>query len=457
MKKILNSLFISYLLSVTVWGRAPALSSAPSKSVAKIGVYIFDQDKKWANIVRSQPELILDHMGKFGYEVYGPAGLEEWLKQSNIPYTLVYHYLKEEQNKGTDNLGGYPSYAEWSEELRKLATDNPHILQLSSIGLTEQGREILAVKISDNPQSDENEPEFKYIANMHGDEIVGRELMLRTIRDMVSAYNNHDPEISNLIDKTEIFIIPSMNPDGAELRRRANSNFVDLNRNFPDFTTGDNRDEILQRAKETAAVMRFQKSRNFALSANFHGGAEVVNYPWDTTPDLFPFDQMIKEISQEYAARVPGMYDSSEFPRGVTNGHAWYEVDGGMQDWSYFWHQDLQVTIELSNTKWPSFDSVSNFYNNNKVSIIEFIKKIHQGGGIKYTDGRDGEVKILSGNKDLGTYYLRHGEFYKVLPPGDYTFVINSRGVENRVAIKVPTSFEALNNPQLQSYIVLND
>ena len=48
------------------------------------------------------------------------------------------------------------------------------------------------------------------------------------------------------------------------------------------------------------------------------------------------------------------MRDSTEFPGGIVNGYDWYEVNGGMQDWSYYWHNDLQVTIELSNMKWHS-------------------------------------------------------------------------------------------------------
>lgn len=455
MKTILNAFLITLLLATNGWGRSPALTSVRVKPQAKIGAYIFDHEKKWSKLVRMQPELIIDHMGTHGFEVYGPDGLENWLKESKIPHIIVYDYRKESEKQDGENLDGYPSYASWTEELRKLAIHNPHIIQLSSIGKSEKGKDLLMVKISDNPVEDEAEPEFKYIANMHGDEIVGREVMLRLIKDLVNAYNNHDAEIQNLIDKTEIFIMPSMNPDGAEARRRANGKFVDLNRDFPDFTTGDNRDEILQRAKETAAVMLFQKERNFALSANFHGGAEVVNYPWDTTPELFPFNQLIKEFSLAYAAKVPGMFDSTSFDHGVTNGHSWYEVNGGMQDWSYFWHQDLQVTIELSNNKWPSFDTVENFYKNNKSSIIEYIEKVHQGAGIKYADGREGEIRIFRGSKDLGHYKLRHGEFYKVLEPGDYLFVVNSRGSENRININVPKSKDALNNPQNRSYLEL--
>ena len=117
---------------------------------------------------------------------------------------------------------------------------------------------------------------------MHGDEIVGRELMVLLLKYLTSEYKTNNERIVNLINTTEIYIIPSMNPDGALRRTRGNGDWVDLNRDFPDFTTRDNENSPHGREMETRSVMEWQKSRNFSLSANFHGGAEVVNYPWDT-------------------------------------------------------------------------------------------------------------------------------------------------------------------------------
>jgi predicted deacylase len=76
-------------------------------------------------------------------------------------------------------------------------------------------------------------PNFKYIANMHGDEVVGRELLIRLITHLLNNYGHNDT-ITYLIDNTHIYLMPSMNPDGFELGQRENANNVDLNRNFPD-------------------------------------------------------------------------------------------------------------------------------------------------------------------------------------------------------------------------------
>jgi len=69
---------------------------------------------------------------------------------------------------------------------------------------------------------------------MHGDEVVGREMLIRLITYLLDGYKAGDQRIKALIDNTHIFIMPSMNPDGFESGRRENANGIDLNRNFPD-------------------------------------------------------------------------------------------------------------------------------------------------------------------------------------------------------------------------------
>jgi len=69
---------------------------------------------------------------------------------------------------------------------------------------------------------------------MHGNEVVGREMLIKFISYLLEGYDSGDQRIKDLIDNTHIFIMPSMNPDGFELGQRENANGFDLNRNFPD-------------------------------------------------------------------------------------------------------------------------------------------------------------------------------------------------------------------------------
>lgn len=149
-----------------------------------------------------------------------------------LPFALL------EQQKD-DDLFVHHNYDQMNKLLEKYHKDYPKITRLHSIGKTVEGREMLVMEISDNPGIHEpGEPEFKYIGNMHGNEVVSREILIHLIRYLLQNYDK-DPEIKKLVDTTRIHIMPSMNPDGYEKAKphdcqgvegRANANGVDLNR-----------------------------------------------------------------------------------------------------------------------------------------------------------------------------------------------------------------------------------
>jgi hypothetical protein len=297
------------------------------------------------------------------------------------------------------------------------------------------------MKVSDNPRVDEIEPEFKYIANMHGDEIAGREFMVHFLEDLCEGYQAGDKKIIDLIESTEIFVMPSMNPDGAATKRRGNANWADLNRDFPDFNTSDDTNTWSRREPETQAVMKWQADRNFSLSANFHGGAVVVNYPWDGTHAKPPHEDDLKSMSLDYASKVPEMANSTQFKNGIVKGADWYIVNGGMQDWSWYWYEDIQLTIELTNIKWPSYSSVQPAYSRNKESLFDFVNHIHRGFGFKSAkiDLASADIKIFKVDKSTqkevlySTSKMRAGERYIVAAPGDYRIEIAGKSFEHTV------------------------
>ena len=106
------------------------------------------------------------------------------------------------------------------------------------------------------------------------------------------AYNNtghaDHARVKNLIDNSEVWINPSANPDGTYYNdptntsvanaRRANDNSIDLNRNYPDNIIGPHANGHTAYELETQHFMSFEDTYKFVLSANFHGGTEVVNY-----------------------------------------------------------------------------------------------------------------------------------------------------------------------------------
>ena len=137
---------------------------------------------------------------------------------------------------------------------------------------------------------------FKYIGNMHGNEAVGRQLLIYLAEYLAKEFGNNN-RITRLLNNTEIFLLPSLNPDGFAISRegacdnnragRPNANRVDLNRDFPkQFDEPQNNYQRLRsgRQKETLAAMDWIKSQPFVLSANLHAGAVVASYPYDDSP-----------------------------------------------------------------------------------------------------------------------------------------------------------------------------
>ncbi|OXB73345.1 UNVERIFIED_CONTAM: hypothetical protein H355_016999 [Colinus virginianus] len=336
--------------------------------------------------------------------------------------------------------------------LRRYANEYPNITRLYSVGKSVELRELYVMEISDNPGVHEpGEPEFKYIGNMHGNEVVGRELLLNLIEYLCKNFGT-DPEVTNLVRSTRIHIMPSMNPDGYEKAQegdkggtvgRNNSNNYDLNRNFPDqfFQVAD------PPQPETLAVMSWLKTYPFVLSANLHGGSLVVNYPYDddeqgmaiysTSPDDAVFQQLALSYSKENKKMYQGspckdMYPNEYFPHGITNGAQWYNVPGGMQDWNYLNTNCFEVTIELGCVKYPNAEELPKYWEQNHRSLLQFMKQIHRGVWgfvLDATDGRgilNATISVAEINHPVTTY--KDGDYWRLLVQGTYKITASARG-----------------------------
>ena len=272
----------------------------------------------------------------------------------------------------------YHNYAAMTQELQNLAGRYSNIAQLESIGKSVQGRDLWLMKISKDVAVESTKPKLLYIFNMHGDEVVGRELGIYQIRRLLSEYGT-DPRISHLVDNAQIYLMPSMNPDGFEMHQRYNANSVDLNRDFPDFTSDDH-DNTGGRAIETAAVMALHAKHHFVSAINFHGGEVCFNLPWDTKPnnsreEKFADDNLLAQMARAYADSNPTMKSNNNFDRGVTYGFEWYEVNGGMQDWSIYYRRSMHATVELSFTKWPSASQLPTFWSENRDAMLAHLER----------------------------------------------------------------------------------
>jgi len=341
----------------------------------------------------------------------------------------------------------YPTYETYVSMMNDFQTDYPGLCEIVNIGNSVDGRDILFAKISDNITSDENEPEFMYTGTMHGDETTGYVLMLRLIDYLLVNYGT-DPQVTNLVDNVEIWINPSANPDGTYAggnssvsgATRYNSNGVDLNRNFPDPEDGPHPDGNAWQP-ETIAMMDLSDVHNFVLAANFHGGAEVINYPWDTWITRHADDDWYQEISHTYAdtaqANSPAGYLDG-FDDGITNGYDWYTTSGCRQDYMNYFQGCREVTMEISDTKLLPESQLDAHWNYNKDSFLHYMEECLYGvRGIvtdEFGNPLDALVSISghdNNNSEVSTDPVL-GNYHRMLYPGTYDITYSADGYETQ-------------------------
>jgi len=337
----------------------------------------------------------------------------------------------------------YPTYDAYLEMMQQFAIDYPELCLLDTLGYSTQGRQLLAVKITDNIHTEEDEPEFFYTSTMHGDETTGYVLMLRFIDYLLTHYGE-DERVTHLVDNVEIWINPLANPDGAYYAGndnifgaiRRNANGVDLNRNFPDPDDGPHPDGR-EWQPENLAMMAFAARQNITMSANFHGGAEVVNYPWDTYSWESADDDWWQLVCHEYADAAqenspPGYMDG--FDDGIVRGYVWYPIAGGRQDYMIYYHGGRECTIELSNIKLLPENQLDAHWEYNQESFLLYLEQVLYGirGIVTNPAGEPvaATVTVLNHDEDSVWVYTDPdvGDYHRVIHAGTYDVQFTAEG-----------------------------
>lgn len=278
----------------------------------------------------------------------------------------------------------YPTYSCYVEYMQLMAQQYPTLCKLDTIGYSVNNRLILCLQI--HPQDvHDHAPQFFYSSTMHGDEVTGYYFMLRLIDTLLTGYQNND-NIRQLVNSVNIFINPLSNPDGTyhggdntlNGAQRYNGNDIDLNRNYPDpFGTP----AMFPQQKENTAMIEYISAHDFKVSANLHGGAEVLNYPWDSFESnerLHPESEWWIAVSKRFMDTLR-QFDSYHFRdvtrTGYINGGDWYVVTNGRQDYVNYYHNCLEMTMELSSTKKLSSDQLDNYWQFQHRSLINYISE----------------------------------------------------------------------------------
>lgn len=164
-----------------------------------------------------------------------------------LPHILIVPHqilgLKHTNKVNEETYQGYYNYAAMTDRLQSLSLKYSHICRLASIGQSVEGRELWVMRITTNPSSDvPGKPRFKYVGNIHGDEALSRQVLVYLIEYLLTQYGR-DVRVTELVNRTDIYILASMNPDGFERALegdctgsaggRENAKHYELDNSFP--------------------------------------------------------------------------------------------------------------------------------------------------------------------------------------------------------------------------------
>lgn len=331
-------------------------------------------------------------------------------------------------------LESYHNYNQLVDLSDSLAAAYPGICRKFILGTSPGGRQYGILKISDNVAVNENEAEIMFDGGIHGDEIMGPEIVIRYARDICAAYGT-DPVITQLIDSREIWLYYLVNPDGFVNGSRYNSNGVDINRDAGFMWGAEGYSPSPFSQPETKILRSLWHDHNFSIYTNFHGGTEVIAYPWSYRISLAPDWVHINQLASAYS-EASG-YPDLIYGQGCV---IMYQIMGSTKDYNYGVLGQVGWSIEVSYLKQPPPGQIPMYYGYNKPAMNEMIYRAGWGVEGTVTDSVTGSP--VRAALFVGSFYPvftdpQVGDYHKYLLPGTYTITVKASGYETKTVTGV--------------------
>jgi hypothetical protein len=329
-------------------------------------------------------------MTNFSYEVQIDDWFEYYSRQPKLTETEKASVIQHSKDNfgvegfGFGSMGGFYTLAEAIAQLDSMKSRYSNLITTkTSIGNTIENRPIYMVKISDNPDVDEAEPEILYTALHHAREPQSMMQMIYFMYYLLENYNTNS-SVQYIVNNRELYFIPVLNPDGYEYNRTTNPNGggmwrknrrnnsgsygVDLNRNYGPYTywnapnggssTTPSSDTYRGTAPfsepETASLRDFLATRYFKNALNYHTYSNLLIYPYGALEQETPDSAIFREFARDMTAYNGYTYGTDQQTVG-------YSTRGNSDD--YFYDGDIllnhgkifAMTPEVGSTGfWPS-------------------------------------------------------------------------------------------------------
>lgn len=264
------------------------------------------------------------------------------------------------ENYTYGSMGGYHTYLEMLTVLDSMQAKFPHLISIKDTVAdihTHEGRPIHWLRVSDNPNVDEDEPEVLYTALHHAREANSISQMIFYLWYLLENYDKN-AQIKFLVDNTEMYFVPCVNPDGYVYNQRIDPDGgglwrknryvnelndtvgVDLNRNYgfewgiddtgssPDENSDTYRGPGPFSEPETQAIRDFANEHSFVTALNYHTYGNLLIHPWG-------FNDMPTAEDDIFKALAGVMTTENDYLVGTGTETVGYVVNGDSDDWMY--------------------------------------------------------------------------------------------------------------------------
>jgi len=386
------------------------------------------------------------------------------LQSSGLNYKIIISDLNQYYSNFWNDRAvpqGYYTCDEIVAIADSLATAFPSICKKVIFGYSVYSRQLAALKISDNVDADEPEPEILFDGGIHGDEVGGAENMIRYARDLCLGYGT-DTTFTNLINGREIWLYYMVNPDGRFTMSRYNAYGIDINRDAGYMWNGEGSSPGAFSQKESKALRQCMLDNQFVVYTNYHSGTEVIAYPWSYRGNSTPDVAHIHELAGVYSASSG--YSNLLFGQGY---NIMYAINGSYKDVQYGCFGNVGWSIEISVEKQPPASQIMTFYNYNVPAMTEMINRAGYGVEGIVTDSMSG-IPIPAIIWVSNYYPVRTdpvvGDYHKYVLPGTYTVRVTANGFKSKTItnVTVPvtgsviTDFQLSPDPEFYAYRVIS-
>lgn len=400
--------------------------------------FISDFSEREINVAKENGytvEIIIDDVAKFYVEQNKETSLK---KKENADYVGDEKSLNRQNsdcNSSSGNnivtpsnfqlgsMGGFFTYAEMLTQLNNMAALYPNLITVKdpiSSFTSVEGRPIYWVKISDNPNVDETEPEVFYNSLHHAREAASLSQLIFYMWYLLENYST-STEIQNLINNTEMYFVPCVNPDGYVYnqttdpngggmwrKNRRNNNDgtygIDLNRNYgfnwgyddtgssPSTNDDTYRGPSQFSEPETQALKYFCDNHQFKIALNYHTYGNLLIYPWGYELSIYTPD------SATYVNYAQLLTTDNSYAFGTGDQTVGYVTNGDSDDWMYGEQTSkpkiLSMTPEAGDASDGFWPAQSNIIPICKVNISQNLYMAHLAG--KYAIAEDNSPSVIN-------------------------------------------------------------